>query len=61
MTVLCISKAGANIPYRSPNTLRHTIISKMRRPGVPEAQIDFASGYARCDRKTLNLPFVAVK
>jgi len=30
----------------SPNTLRHTIITEMHRRGVPEAQIETASGHA---------------
>lgn len=38
--------ADAGVPYRSPNTLRHTIISEMHALGVPEAQIDLASGHA---------------
>jgi hypothetical protein len=32
--------------YGSPNTLRHTIHTQLRRIGVPKAQIDAASGHA---------------
>lgn len=36
----------AGVPYRPPNTLRHTIISEMHALGVPEGQIEIASGHA---------------
>lgn len=37
--------AGAQVRYRAPNTLRHTIISEMHARGVPESQIEMAAGH----------------